>query len=151
MTDIGRAALAITASVFLLAASLEAQSPVVPITPIMPTSHQVNLATLRSIFIASHTEFVKQAEIEKAFFQRKEFGELGVVLTRDARSADVTLEVRRVPFRTHFPYSVYDNRTKTVLTAGEVNSIGGSAHGRIAAELVMRIKAARGNQDGSRN
>jgi hypothetical protein len=142
MTDIGRATLAIVPSLFLVA-SLQAQTPVVPVTPVLPTAHQVTLAMARSIYIASHTDFVKQAEIEKALLQRQEFDGLGLILTRDANNADVIVEVKRVPFRAHFPYSVFDRRTKVVLAAGEVGSIGGSAHDRLAAELVMRMKAAR--------
>lgn len=141
MTDIHRWAFVALAAGLTSAASLQAQtsSPVVPVTPV----GRMTLATARIIHIVSHTDFVKQAELEKALLQRKEFEPWGLVLTRDQNNADVILEVKRVPFQSHFPYSVIDRRTKVVLAAGEVNSLGGTAHGKIASQLLEKMKAAR--------
>lgn len=125
----------------LAAMPLQAQttSAVVPVVAV----NQSTLATARTIHIVSHTEFVKQTQLEKVLLQSKEFEQWGLVLTRDQSNADVILEVKRVPFQSHFPYSVIDRRTRVVLAAGEVNSLAGTAHGKIASQLIEKFKAAR--------
>lgn len=100
-------------------------------------------ANTKSIFVETHTHFVKQAELEKALLKQKEFDAWGLELTRDQRSADVILEVKRAAFQNNFPYSVIDRRTRVILAAGEVNSIGGTAYGKIAAQFMEKLKAAR--------
>lgn len=100
-------------------------------------------AHTKTIYIDSHTHFVKQAELEKALLKQKEFDAFGLELTRNMQSADVILEVKRAAFQNNFPYSLIDRRTKVVLAAGEVNSIGGTAYGKIAAQLMEKLKTAR--------
>src|SRR5258705_2453554 len=86
------------------------------------------LATIKTIYVSSHTHYVKQAELEKALLKHKEFDEWGLELTREEHKADVVLEVNRAAFQNNFPFSVIDRRTKVVLAAGEVNSLGGTAY-----------------------
>ena len=125
------------AVVFLfLCAVLWAQSPAA-------AERKFTLANVKTIYIDSRTHFVKQAELEKALLKQKEFDEWGMDLTRDRRRADVYLEVKRAAFQNNFPYSVIDRRTGVVLAAGEVNSIGGTAYGKIAAQFITKVKAAR--------
>jgi len=104
---------------------------------------KTTLANAKVIYIDSRTHFVKQAELEKALLKHKEFDEWGLELTRDLRSADVIVEVKRAAFQNNFPYSVVDRRTKVVLAAGEVNSIGGTAYGKIASQLIEKIRKAK--------
>lgn len=108
-----------------------------------PAERKMALANIKTIYIDTRTHFVKQAELEKALLQRKEFDEIGLELTRELRSADVILEVKRAAFQNNFPYSVIDRRTKVILAAGEVNSLGGTAYGKIAEQFVQKVKAAR--------
>lgn len=144
MTETRRFLLATLGAVFV-AVSLQAQAPSrgVPAPPREAPAKRVTLATARIILVVSQTAFVKQAEIEKAFFSRKEFEEWGLELTRDARDADVVLEVKRAAFQSNFPYSLIENRTKLVLAAGEVNSLAGTVAGRVSSQVIEKIKAAR--------
>jgi hypothetical protein len=104
---------------------------------------KASFANTKVIYIDSHTHFVKQAEMEKALLKQKDFEAFGLELTRDQRAADVILEVKRAAFQNNFPYSVIDRRTKVVLAAGEVNSLGGTAYGKIATQFMEKLKAAR--------
>ena len=105
--------------------------------------HKFVFANTKTIFIDSKTHFVKQPELEKALLKHKEFDDWGLELTRDMHNADVILEVRRAAFQNNFPYSVIDRRTKVVLAAGEVNSLGGTVYGKIAEQFIAKLKAAR--------
>jgi hypothetical protein len=50
-----------------------------------------------------------------------------------------------VPFSNHFNYTVTDRRTQTVVMAGKVDSLAGTAYGRIAHEIVEKMKVYRGD------
>lgn len=92
------------------------------------------------IFIESGTYFVKKEEIEKGLLKRKEFEKWGLQITQLRNEADLVLLVKRAAFQNNFPYTVTDRRTGTVVLAGEVNSLGGTVPGKIAGEIVEKLK-----------
>src|SRR5438105_578177 len=70
------------------------------------------LATARIIYVCSRTIFVKSEVIENELRKRADFQLAGLLLTKNPRGADLTMEVRRSNFTTEYPYVVVDSRPK---------------------------------------
>jgi hypothetical protein len=107
------------------------------------TSNRTLLAKARKIFVESHTHFVKKEEVEKGLLKRKELEEWGIQVTSNRLDADLVLTLKRAAFQNNFPYTLTDRATGTVVFGGEVNSLGGTVPGKIAAALAKKIKELR--------
>jgi hypothetical protein len=101
------------------------------------------LAEGRVLFVESRTEFLHAPLLEEKLMARPEFGRLGLSITREAREADLYVEVERASFTTKFTYTVLDPATRHVLATGQVNSLFGTASGKIAKRLLATLAAAR--------
>lgn len=101
------------------------------------------LADLRTIFVDSKTGYVHSSLLEERMQERPEFARLGLAITRDRDTADAVLEVERSAFTTKFNYSLLDPRTHTVLASGRVNSLFGTAAGKIAKMLMKQLVGLR--------
>lgn len=101
------------------------------------------LGSARTIYIWSRTVFVKQEVIESALLKRDDYRQSGLLITKDRDAADLVLTVRRANFTTEYPYDVVDQRTRLVVAGGKVNSLFGTAAGKIASGFMKQIKKAR--------
>lgn len=101
------------------------------------------LAAARIIYICSRTGFVKSEVIENELLKRAEFHQAGLVITKDLRAADLVMEVRRSNFTTEYPYVVVNPRTRLVVASGKVNSLFGTAAGKIAKGFIKQVQKAR--------
>ena len=101
------------------------------------------LDNARTIYIWSRTFFVKQEVIESALLKRDDYRQSGLLITKDKDAADLILTVRRANFTTEYPYDVVDQRTRLVVAGGKVNSLFGTAAGKIAKGFMKQIKQAR--------
>ena len=101
------------------------------------------LGNARTIYIWSRTVFVKQEVIESALLNRDDYRESGLLITKNEREADLILTVRRANFTTEYPYDVVDQKTGLVVAGGKVNSLFGTAAGKIANGFMKQIKRAR--------
>lgn len=97
----------------------------------------------RVLFIQSQTDFLHATLLEEKLMARPEFGRLGLSITRDGREADLFVQVERSSFTTKFTYTVLDPTTRHVLATGQVNSLFGTASGKIAKKLLETLTAAR--------
>lgn len=111
-----------------------------PVPASAPLSKKNLMARAKIFFIASDTFYVKKEEMEKGLLNRKEFEEWGLLVTHNERDADVVLLVRRAPFQNNFPYTVTDRQSGIVIMAGEVNSLFGTVPGKIAADIVNKLR-----------
>lgn len=103
------------------------------------------LRSARTIQIHSYTMYFTVDSLEKELAKQKNFGNLGLVLVKDARVADLLLTVDRPLFTYDFTYSLTDKRTSIVLETGKVTAIsGGAAAGPIAKDLVNKLAKLRG-------
>jgi hypothetical protein len=113
------------------------------------TSHDsvAILAEARSMKIESYTDLMQNENLEAELLQQPEFKSLGLELVQASckcdDQADLVIKVQRSPFTTSFPYSVSNPSTRTILTAGKVNSIGGTVYHKIARNLIKAIQDAR--------
>jgi len=101
------------------------------------------LANTQSIKIESYTDFMKNENLEADLLQQPEFKTLGLELVQDRCQPDLVIRVQRAPFTSSFPYSLSDPKTGVIVSAGRVNSIGGTAYHKIARELIKAIQDAR--------
>jgi hypothetical protein len=102
------------------------------------------LATGRVLYVDSHTAYLNGSLLEERLMERPEFAALGLSITRDAKEADLVVEVERSIFTTKFTYSVVDPASRRVLATGRVNSLFGTASGKIAKKLVETLAKSRG-------
>lgn len=101
------------------------------------------LTSSHIIYVRSRTVFVKAEVIENELRKRAEFQQAGLVITTDPSAADLIIEVRRSNFTTEYPYVVVDPRTRLVVASGKVNSLFGTAAGKIAKGFMKQIQKAR--------
>jgi hypothetical protein len=101
------------------------------------------LATARIIYVCSRTIFVKSEVIENELRKRADFQQAGLLLTKNPKGADLTMEVRRSNFTTEYPYVVVDSKTKFIVASGRVNSLFGTAAGKIAKGFMKQVQQAR--------
>jgi hypothetical protein len=101
------------------------------------------LASARKIFVHSRTGLVKSEVIESELQKRDDFQRSGLLLTKDSKAADLTIEVRRANFTTEYPYVAIDSKTKLIVASGRVNSLFGTAAGKIAKGFMKQVERAR--------
>jgi len=120
--------------VLVIAPQAEADSPKDP---------AAILSKARTIYVHSRTGFVKSEVIESALQKRTDFQQSGLLITKDSSAADLTIEVRRSNLTTEYPYVVVDSKTKLVVASGKVNSLFGTAAGKIAQGFMKQVARAR--------
>lgn len=108
-----------------------------------PKDTAAMLANARTIYVHSRTGFVKSEVIEGELQNRADFQQTGLLLTRDPKAADLAIEVRRANFTTEYPYVVVDTKTKLIVASGKVNSLFGTAAGKIATRFIKQLQLAR--------
>jgi hypothetical protein len=101
------------------------------------------LGDARTLYVWSRTVFVKQEVIESELLQRADFRQSGLTITKDGSAADLVLTVRRSNFTTEYPYDVVDQKTGLVVASGKVNSLFGTAAGKIAKGFTKQLQRAR--------
>jgi hypothetical protein len=140
-------AVLILASTGLSQLAVHAQ-PVKPVTESQaveetPKDAATILASARTIFVHSRTGLVKSEVIESELQKRDDFQRSGLLLTKDPKAADLMIEVRRANFTTEYPYVAIDSKTKLIVASGRVNSLFGTAAGKIAKGFMKQLERAR--------
>ena len=102
------------------------------------------LRNFKTIFVESHTIYLKGNHLQDALYTRPELREWGVRLVDDRQKADLYVDVTR-PFLTFdWVYKIIDNHTGTVLATGKVVAWDGPiAAPQLASEIVKQMRAAR--------
>jgi hypothetical protein len=111
---------------------------------ILPTNKEL-VSRARSVYVESHTFYMKREHLESSLLGRKEFVAWEMQITARPDLADLLIQVKRVPFSNHFNYTVTDRRAKTIVMAGKVDSLAGTVYGLIADEIVHKMKEFRGD------
>jgi hypothetical protein len=100
--------------------------------------------TAHSIFVESHTIWMKGNLLQDALYTRPEMREWGVRVIDDRNEADIYIDVTR-PFLTYdWIFKMISPKTGMVLGTGKVTAIDGPAAAqRLAIDIVNRIRSAR--------
>lgn len=109
--------------------------------PTIPSNNEL-ITRAKLIYISSQTFYMKHEQLEKALLSHKEFGAWDLQITNKERAADLIINVRRVQFQNNFVYTVTDRVSETVVMAGQVNSFFGTAFGKIADDIIHKMKVA---------
>ena len=100
--------------------------------------------TAHSIFVESHTIWMKGNLLQDALYTRPEIREWGIRIIDDRNEADIYIDVTR-PFLTYdWIFKIISPKTGMVLGTGKVTAIDGPAAAqRLAIDIVNRIRSAR--------
>jgi S1-C subfamily serine protease len=98
----------------------------------------------QSIFVESHTIWMKGNLLQDALYVRPEIREWGIRIVDDRNEADIYIDVTR-PFLTYdWIFQMISPKTGMVLGTGKVTAIDGPAAAqRLAIDIVNRIRGAR--------
>jgi hypothetical protein len=102
------------------------------------------LRSARSIFVESHTIWMKGNLLQDALYVRPEMREWGIRIVDDRSEADIYIDVTR-PFLTYdWIFKMIDQKTGAVLATGKVTAIDGPAAAqRLAIDIVNQIRSVR--------
>lgn len=100
------------------------------------------LRTAKLIYVKSSSLLVGVPVIEDKLQKRREFQQMGLMVTRDPLAADIILEVHHDLF-TKYVYTAIDPKTDIVVAAGKLSSLGGTVAGKVAERFMKQILRAR--------
>lgn len=100
------------------------------------------LRSARKIYVKSSSLLVGQSVIESKLRKRKEFDQLGLMITRNPEDADLILEVEHDVF-TKYVYTAIDPNTMIVVASGKLSSLGGTVAGKVAKRFMKEVVRAR--------
>jgi hypothetical protein len=102
------------------------------------------LRSARSIFVESHTIWMKGNLLQDALYIRPEMREWGVHVVDDRNGADIYIDVTRPWLTYDWIFKMISPKTGMVLGEGKVTAIDGPAAAqRLAIDIVNRIRSAR--------
>ncbi len=102
------------------------------------------LRSARSIFVESHTIWMKGNLLQDALYSRPEMREWGIRIVDDRNGADIYIDVTR-PFLTYdWIFKIINPKTGMVLGTGKITTINGPAAAqRLAIDIVNQIRSVR--------
>ena len=100
--------------------------------------------TAHSIFVESHTIWMKGNLLQDALYVRPEIREWGVRIVDDRNEADIYIDVTRPWLTYDWIFKMISPKTGMVLGTGKVTAIDGPAAAqRLAIDIVNRIRSTR--------
>ena len=107
----------------------------------MPAAEVMRLARL--LYIRPRSSRFNKEKLERELLKRREFGELGLEITRKASDANLVLEVTRKRFTTRFTCSLIEPSSERVVGSTTASSLGGEIEPNLAEAIIKQFKAAR--------
>jgi hypothetical protein len=108
---------------------------------------QQSLLTARTVAIEKSSIHPSRQALEKELMKRNDWKKLNLSIVRYKDSADLYIEIGRVPFTwiTHrYVFRVYDRRNGLIIAAGETTSWGSLAK-NLAREITQKMNAVMKN------
>jgi len=102
------------------------------------------LRSARTIFVMSRTVYLKPDQLENDLGKLPGFKETGLVFVRDARAADLKIELDRPVFTYTFTFVITSMETSVLIMSGKVTAFDGNfAAPKIAKEILKQIQVAK--------
>ena len=111
----------------------------------LPASEVMRLARL--LYIRPRSSWFNTEKLERELLKRKEFGELGLEITRSAPNANLVLEITRKVFTTRFTCSIIEPSSERVVGSATASSLGGEIEPHLAEAIIKQFKVARSAQE----
>jgi hypothetical protein len=99
------------------------------------------LLSAKTVAIEKSSLNPSRQALEKALFKRKDWNRYNLAIVRYKESADLYIEIGRIPFTwlSHrYVFRIYDRRSGTIITAGETTSWGDLAS-NLAREITQKL------------
>lgn len=97
----------------------------------------------RLLYIRPKSSWFNKEKLERELLKRKEFGEMGLEITRSANLSDLILEITRKSFTTRFTCSIIEPTTQRVVAGTTASSLGGEIEPHLADAIIKQFKEAR--------
>lgn len=97
----------------------------------------------RVLYIKQRSSRFNKEKLERELIKRREFGEMGLEITRNEDLADLVLDVTRKRFTTRFTCSFLEPTTERVVAGVTASSLGGEIEPHLADAIVKQFKEAR--------
>ena len=97
----------------------------------------------RLLYFKSLSSLYRADKLERELLKRKEFGDLGLEITREEKYADLVMEISRKRLTTRFTCAMLEPRSKRVVGGTTASSLGGEIEPNLAEAIVKEFKAAR--------
>lgn len=102
------------------------------------------LKNAKFFYIYSYSDLINDQMMENALMKLPEFKKWGLVIVKDQKLADVTINVEHDLFTWNYRYSMTDRRTSILLASGKVTAWDGRiASGKFAKEVIKALSPGR--------
>lgn len=108
-----------------------------------PASAAAILRAAKTVFIQAKSDYLNREALERELVKHPDFKQLGLLVVRDKKKADLILEVYRKKWTTRFTVTAVDARTGALVASCQENSIGGDIEPKLAKCFIKQAKAAR--------
>lgn len=99
------------------------------------------LRQARLLFIRARSSWFNREKLERELLKRREFGELGLEISRSINHTELILEITRKRFTTRFTCSIIEPTTQRVLAGTTISSLGGEVEPDLAEAIIKQFKA----------
>jgi hypothetical protein len=97
----------------------------------------------RLLYFKARSSWYNADKLERELLKRKEFGELGLEITRAEKYADLVMEISRKVLTTRFTCTMMEPRSKRIVGGTTASSLGGEIEPKLAEAIIKEFKAAR--------
>lgn len=109
--------------------------------PELPAREVMKYARL--LYFKARSQWFNAEKLERELLKRKEFGDLGLEITREEKYADLVMEISRKVLTTRFTCTMLEPRSKRIVGGATASSLGGEIEPHLADALIKEFKAAR--------
>ncbi len=107
------------------------------------TSATAILRGAKTVFVEPKSDYLNGTALERELVKHPEFNQLGLLVVRNHRDADLILEVYRKKWTTRFTITAIDRHTRALVSSCQESSIGGDVEPKLAKCFIKQAKAAR--------
>lgn len=109
--------------------------------PELPAREVMKYARL--LYFKARSGWYNADKLERELLKRKEFGELGLEITRAEKYADLVMEITRKRLTTRFTCTMIEPHSVRIISAITATSLGGEIEPHLAEAIIKEFKAAR--------